>query len=222
VTIPLRVMTANLWASKCDPDGLLRVLDEVAPDVLAVQELQHATAEVVATRFPHHALAPHHATLGTGIATMRPAAMSRLPMTYRSGWLARLEPEAWPGIVRPLEVIGVHLANPLNWPWWRTVVVRSRQLAALEAHLDAAPGARVVVGDFNASPVWPAYRRLRSRLDDAAAASGTAAPTWRFKARTPPLLRIDHALVNGVRPVRTRTVAVPGADHLALVVDVEA
>jgi endonuclease/exonuclease/phosphatase family metal-dependent hydrolase len=190
--------------------------------VLAVQELQHATAEVIATRFPHHALAPHHETLGTGIATMRSAKMSRLPMTYRSGWVALLEPEEWPGMLRPLEVIDVHLANPLEWPWWRTVVIRDRQLASLEAHLDAVPCAQVVVGDFNASPAWPAYRRLRSRLDDAAVATETARRTWRFQGRTPPLLRIDHALVHGVRPVRTHTVEVPGADHLALVVDVEA
>ena len=222
MTTPLRVMTANLWAGMCDPGGLRRVLDRVAPDVLAVHELQHEMAEVIASRFPHHALAPHHQTLGTGIAAMRPATFSRLPMTYRSGWVARLDPATWPGLEGPVEVIDVHLANPLDWPWWRTAVIRRRQLASLETHLDAAACARVVVGDFNSSPVWPAYRRLRTRLGDAAVATGTAVRTWRFQARTPPLLRIDHALIHGVRPLRTHTVEVPGADHLALVVDLEA
>lgn len=214
-------MTANLWASRADPAGLLDVLDEVVPDVLAVQELQHAAAEAIAHRFPHHGLSPHHDTLGTGIATTRRAALTRIPMTYRGGWLARLDPEEWPGLAQPLEVVNMHLANPIGWPWWRAAYVRSRQLDALEHHLDAATCNRVVVGDFNASPAWPAYRRMRRRLEDAAVVSGTAGRTWRFQARTPALLRIDHAFVEGLHPLHTSTIEVPGADHLALVVDLD-
>lgn len=221
MTSPLRVMTANLWASNADPVGLARVLDDVAPDVLAVQELQHATADVVADRFPYHGLTPHHETLGTGLATMRQATLVRLPMTYRGGWVATLDPAWWPGMRTPVAVICVHLVNPVDWPLWRTVTVRKRQLATLETHLDTAPEAAVLVGDLNATPVWPAYRRLQARLVDAATTTGTAARTWRFRGKTPPLLRIDHALVRGVRPVSTSRVAIPGADHLALVVDLD-
>ena len=221
MTTTLRVMTANLWGGNSDPAGLRRVLEEQQPDVLAVQELQHANAGVIADHFAYHGLAPHHETLGTGVATTRSAAFTRLPMPYRAGWVAMLRAEAWPGMLSSVEIINLHLANPIDWPWWRAAIVRSRQLGSLETHLDASLGAAVVVGDFNASPAWPAYRRLRRRLDDAAVVTGTTARTWRFQARTPPLLRIDHALVAGVRPLHTATVEVPGADHLALVVDLD-
>jgi len=95
----------------------------------------------------------------------------------------------------------------------------------LEAYLDSTPGRRrAVVGDFNATPLWPVYRRLATRLTDAAAhvarREGRRAPrTWGPSSRSPRILRIDHAFVNRLTVEGVRAVSVRGADHSALIVD---
>jgi endonuclease/exonuclease/phosphatase (EEP) superfamily protein YafD len=189
---PIRIMTANLWAHKVDVDGFGALVDRVDPDVLAVQELQVPAAAEVMARYRYHGLVAHHDTLGNGIATRYPAAISRLPMAYRSGWAARLDPAAWPGLTVPLEVLCVHLGNPVTFPF----------------------------GDFNATPRWPLYRALAERLGDGPVESGSAAATWSWHGIGPPLLRIDHALTRGVTTVRSTTHRIPGSDHRALVVEV--
>lgn len=221
LVIRLRLLTANLWAHHSEPEGLARVLREVDPDLLAVQELQQANADVIARRYAHHGLAPHHDTLGNGVASRYPTTISRLPLRYRSGWSMRLEPAEWHGIAQPVELINLHLANPVGWPWSTSVKNRRYQVDATFDHVDRTPMARVLVGDFNASPMWPAYRRLADRFTDAAVATNTAERTWRFHGRTPPLLRIDHAFGHGVTFIHTEPIEIPGADHLGLVVDFE-
>ena len=216
----LRIMTANLWGPQVDPQGLDRVLEHVDPDVLAVQELDPPAAEVIADHFLHARLDPIGNTMGSGIAARRPVTFSRLHLRYRSGWSAVLDPQTWTQLDAPMEVVSMHLANPAAWPWWRSVGHRRYQLAGLLAHCDGAPRRRLIVGDFNASPAWPLYRQLRNRFVDGSAAADTAARTWRFQGRTPPLLRIDHAFGEDVNFAATRTIHIPGSDHLALIVDV--
>lgn len=213
-------MSANLWGPNVDPAGLAHVLRDVDPDVLVVQELDPPAAEPIAAHFPHHRLNPIGETMGSGIATRRAANLARIPLRYRSGWSAQLGPDAWHELPGPIEVIGVHMANPVAWPWWRSSVHRRHQLAGLLTHCDAVPGPRVIVGDLNASPAWPLYRRMTGRFTDGAVAAGTPERTWRFQARTPPLLRIDHVFGEGVEFASTQPVRVPGADHLGLVVTV--
>lgn len=157
--------------------------------------------------------------MGTGMATRLPARFSRIPMTYRSGWMAALDADGWPDLGGPVEVVNIHLANPIGWPWWRSVTMRHRQVAQLLTHLAGRTDRQVVVGDINATPAWPAYRRIAHVLDDAAGVTATAVPTWRPKGRGPLLLRIDHVFVSGLVPIRTTTVGVPGADHVALVAE---
>lgn len=212
-------MTANLWADRLDVTRFGAVIDRVDPDVLAVQELQPEAAAVITARFDHHGLSPHHETLGTGIATRRPAVFAPLPNAYRDGWEARLDPADWPGLSVPLRVLCVHFANPIRFPFWLSLARRRRQLGDLLPHLEG-DDALVVVGDLNASPVWPVYRRLAERLEDGPLAAGTAARTWRFQGFGPLLLRIDHGFSRRVTTVRSSTHRIPGSDHLALVLDV--
>lgn len=213
-------MSANLWGPHVDLAGLAGVLLDVDPDVLVVQELDPAAAEVIAAHFPHHRLDPVEETMGSGIATRRMTSLTRIPLRYRSGWSATLGLDAWPELPAPMEVVGVHMANPVAWPWWRSVVHRRQQLAGLLTYCDAVPMHRIIVGDFNASPSWPLYRQMARRFTDGAVAAGTTRRTWRFQGRTPPLLRIDHSFGEGVEFAHTRPVRVPGADHLGLVTTV--
>lgn len=219
---PLRALTANLYAENLDVDGFHGVLEELVPDVAMVQELSFEAAEVLAEFLPHGMLVPEVGTDGRGLALRAPADMELLPMVYRDALVARLEPPAWPG---SLEVINVHMANPIMWPPWRSIRARGRQLDSLFGHM-ALPGIRLVAGDFNASPAWPVYRRMVDRLEDAAVTVGqnggpSPARTWGPTPGFPRLLRIDHVFVEGVVPTDARVVPLPGSDHSALLVEID-
>ena len=218
----LRVLTANLFADRLNVDGFRALLEDLGPDVVAVQELSYPAAEVLRELLPHGLLVPQEGYDGRGLALNAPAQCEELPMAFRNGLIARLEPPEWP---ESLEVINVHLANPIMWPPWQSVQSRRQQLDALMKHI-AAPRTRLVAGDFNASPVWPVYRRLTSRLDDAAhlvAAERGERPvrTWSPAPGAPVLLRIDHVFTQGLHPIDARVVTISGSDHRGLLVEVD-
>lgn len=223
----LRLMTANLWSRKADPGALAAVLEWSRPDVLAVQELGHAQADAIAALLPHGSLDPRDDYDGMGIALRRPAAVSALPLARRAAHVARLDPREWPGLEREIEIVNVHVLAPHAFPFWRTVPTRRSQVRGLARWLDANPhDARIVCGDFNATPVWPAYRRFAERLHDLvhhhAERSGTRPPrTWGPWHRAPRLLRIDHVFASSGRVLEMQTVPIPRSDHRALVLDVE-
>jgi endonuclease/exonuclease/phosphatase (EEP) superfamily protein YafD len=122
----------------------------------------------------------------------------------------------------PLEVLSMHLVSPVSPPPWRSVPLRIDQLSDLQAHLEARPGInRIVAGDMNASPVWPAYRRLTSMMRDGLAQAGPTRRTWGPYWWSPRVLRIDHVLVSGVTVVDSRVVVIRGSDHSAIVADIE-
>ena len=86
------------------------------------------------------------------------------------------------------------------------------------------PAPVVVAGDFNATPAWPAYRQVTSRLDDLVLdhkASLGAKPerTWAWRPGWPRMLRIDHVFGSGVTVFDCLVAPVAGSDHHAVVVD---
>ena len=215
----LRILTANLYNGRARPASLARVLDAVRPDVVAAQELAPDAAEILTQRFEHGLV--HAATDFTGLALVsrHPIEVLRHRLPLRDAMRGRLS--APDGV--PLTLWSVHLANPVDMPL--KPFRRRGQLRALESAL-AGVGPVVAVGDFNATPRWPAYRRIVRHLDDGVAAWAEEAElrpsrTWAPYTSWPPLLRIDHAFVRGVRVVDAATRRVGGSDHRALVVDVE-
>lgn len=224
----LRILTANLWNGAADPAALARLLRDEAVDVACLQELAPEQAEAVAAVLPHGALAPatdHH---GMGVALRAPARLVQRPLARRALHCAELDPKEWPGLAAPLGVWNAHVWAPHTWPAPRSLAIRRAQLRQIAAALDEAPAAPLLlVGDFNATPLWPAYRVLAARLEDAAVAQAartgarperTWAP-WRG-ARRPRLLRIDHVFARGARVEALRRLPLPGSDHDALCADV--
>ena len=218
----IRVLTANLWNGGADPAGLAELVEAWAVDVACAQELGPDQAEALARVLPHGLLEPARDHSGMGIALRRPGALRRVELPGRDARVAELDPSHWPGLGESLEVISVHILGPHLLRRWRQ---RRGQLHALECYLDRAPPRpRLLVGDLNATPLWPLYRRLARRLRDAPADVARrrgARPqrTWGPTPRSPRLLRIDHALAEGVHVEDARVVPLPGSDHSALVVD---
>jgi endonuclease/exonuclease/phosphatase (EEP) superfamily protein YafD len=218
----LRILSANLANGAADADGFAALVESVDPDVVTVQELVPEQADVLARLLPFGKLEPARDHNGMGIALRAPGSVRLFQLPYRSAYVAELP---WPGEDEPVEVMNVHLAAPHVPPVLQRIRDRRDQVGLLLAHLDATPRRRrALVGDLNATPLWPAYRRLRTRLLDAVAEAARrdgrrAGRTWGPWSGSVRVFRIDHVLVQGLVATETRVLPLRGSDHSALVAD---
>jgi endonuclease/exonuclease/phosphatase family metal-dependent hydrolase len=224
VGVHLRILSANLYRGRADPEAFAALVRDFGADVVAVQELGPSQAEALADVLPHGLLEPDEGYSGMGIAARRPAATTRVPRVERNARVARLEPCDWPELPRGVEIVNVHITAPHEYPFWLQPFRRRTQLEAVLSHVAGNPELpRAVVGDFNATPLWPVYRRFAVHLEDvvrnyARARGERPGRTW---PRVPggPLIRIDHCFASGLSAEHVETFVVPGSDHLALGVD---
>jgi len=216
------VISANLYNGKAALGSLRKVLQSQQPDVAAFQELDPAQARIVEQLLPYGRLDPRRDHHGMGIAASKPIMVERFEMPHRSGMKAVVGREDWPEIGGDIELINVHIQNPIMRPLRETARNRKGQVDAILDYIATRRVPRIIVGDMNSSPIWRSYRRLAEHLQDAAVASGTASPTWAYRGWMPRMLRIDHAFVEGVVAVGTHTVRIRGSDHSALVIDLGA
>lgn len=221
----LRVMSANLRRGHADSDALVDLIRRLRVDAVGLQELGPAQAELISTELPHGLLSPSASAEGTGLALRKPARVVAVPTAYRPLHVAHLESTEWPGLGGPVELATTHFAAPHVRPYGSGFQTRRRQLRDIEAYLASSGAAsRVLFGDFNATPVWSAYRRIASHLTDvavelAAAQGRSPRKTWGPWPGSPRWLRLDHAFARGLRPVEFQVVALPGSDHDAIVID---
>lgn len=217
-----RLVTANLLHERGDAAAVADLLDTHRPDVVVIQELGPAASEVISARFPHHRLLPAADFTGRGIATRFPARFGEFDMPRRPGIWAVMEVDG-----TKLRIGNVHFANPISFPWWSSVRARSCQLDALFEWLEEDGAPTVVAGDFNASPIWPVYKRVSARLTDVVSAHAEATGveperTWGWRPGWRRLLRIDHVFATpGLVANAVSVEPLTGSDHWALVVDLE-
>jgi len=226
----LRLVSANLRNGRVDPGWLRELILALRADVVALQEADPPHFEALSAELPHGCFEPGEGHTGMGIALRNEAETAALPLAWRSAQRARLEPVHWPRLSRPLELVNVHIAAPhVYLPPLYGFILRGRQVRQLEAHFDRPEDDRdasVLIGDFNATPLWPVYRRLAPLFSDAAIAVAQqrgrpVEPTWgRPGGRR--WLRIDHAFTRGVEHLDFQVLALPDSDHSAVVVDLEA
>jgi vancomycin resistance protein VanJ len=217
----LRVLSANLANGLADEDAFADLVESLEPDVVLVQELTPRQAEAVARVQPFGKLEPALDHKGMGIALRAPGSVRQLHLPYRSAFVAEVPRRD----EEPIEVVNLHLAAPHARPMFQRLQDRRHQLHLVLAHLDATPRQRrVLAGDLNATPLWPAYRRLRARFDDAAVEAARRigrrpGATWGPWPGSVRLLRIDHVLVRGLVATETRVLPLRGSDHSALLAD---
>ncbi|HEX6220977.1 MAG TPA: endonuclease/exonuclease/phosphatase family protein [Acidimicrobiia bacterium] len=212
-----RLMTSNLLHERVDIAHFATVLDEYAPDVVVTQELGPGSAEVLAVRYPNHELHPSLDFTGRGIASRFHTDFGSIDMPGRDGTSAHFEVDG-----APVRLAGIHLLNPIHFPWWVTARARGLQLDGLFAWIGEGEEPLLVAGDVNASPRWPAYRRLAERLTDLVLEHDPAAErTWSWRPGWPRLLRIDHVFGSGFGATEVSVVEIRGTDHAALIVDLE-
>lgn len=223
----LRILSANLLNGAAVPSALAEVVEAWEVDVAALQEVSPEQAEALVPLLPFGAWFPGRDYNGMGIALRQPASEGRVSLPRRDALVARLDPGTWTSLAGPIEIVNVHVSAPHAWPPWRIPGERRRQLRTLLAHLERTQGCRqVVVGDFNATPRWPLYRRIAARRSDAARLDAEQRgerprPTWGPWPGGPRLLRIDHAFVQGVRVEAVRVVRIRGSDHSGVVLEIQ-
>lgn len=212
-------MTVNLLNGEGDPTVLASLLDRHRPDVLAAQELSANQAEVLERHFGHGIAKPRDDNEGMALMAQREIGVEVLPLPYRDGFVGHIEVDG-----APVEVITIHLANPIDGPTGK-FGERRRQLAAVTPRL-ALPGRRVLLGDMNSTPAWPAYWKLRRHMDDAiadwAGREGVMPQrTWAYRPSWRAMLRIDHVFTDGLIATDVAVRKVEGSDHRAVIADLE-
>jgi endonuclease/exonuclease/phosphatase family metal-dependent hydrolase len=218
----LRILSANLANGRADAEAFADLVEAVEPDVVLAQELVPPQAEALARVLSFGKLEPAWDHNGMGIALRAPGTVRPLRLPYRSAFVAEV---GGPGEDEPVEVMNLHLAAPHVHPVVQRIRDRRGQVREVIEYLDATPRSRrVLAGDFNATPLWPAYRRLRTRFDDAALEAARRAGrqpgrTWGPWSGSVRLLRIDHVLMQGLVATETCVLPLRGSDHSALVAD---
>ncbi len=224
---------------RLDVGRIAAVIAQSRPDIVALQELDvhrprtgrvdqaHAIAARLGMHFHFNAaLTVEEERYGDAILTALPlrlvksGALPNLPRMQVRGRGLEDRGALWVEVDvdgRPLQVINTHLGLV---PPEQTV--QSRVLVGPD-WLGAAPGPLILLGDFNATPRYAAYKRFAALLGDARklAPGRPGAPT--FPSRMP-MLRIDHVFVS--RGVEVDGVHAPdtalgriASDHLPLVMD---
>ena len=117
---------------------------------------------------------------------------------------------------RAVRVLVVHPLAPLHrrdLRSWRRDLATYRQLLSAAAD---GPAPMVVVGDFNAARGHPELRALVDRTPFRSAHEWLGrgfSTSWPIDGVMPPFVRIDHAFVHALVPVRVDDLDTPGSDH---------
>jgi len=214
----ITVMQANLLFDGADPGALVAQVRSRDVAVLTVNELTRTAVTELGRAgldevLPYHYLAPGQTASGTGI-------WSRFPLSdtveYDGYVLNQISATAMIPQVGPVSVYAVHPVPPVY-----DTGVWADELSRLGEVLRRSPADRPVIvgGDFNATYDHARFRALASgRFADAAAQAGAGhLVTYPTDKRLPPLIGIDHVLLAGAHATAVATVALPGADHKALV-----
>ena len=213
------VFEQNVYLGRANPRAVERVAQRA--DVVVLSETTRGFLGRLETsewkqRFPYAvgdlSGPPSDTTIFSRFPIQDPAV---LPGSLATQWVMTLEV---PGR-SPVRLLGVHPCNP-----YCTQGAFASDHAALEQAVrdnDAMP--LVVAGDLNAVDDHAPLQRLRSDgMRSAADLVGAGwVPTWPSNRAFPPLLAIDHVLVNDqLTATALRTVEMTGSDHLGLVVTI--
>ncbi|GAA2070410.1 endonuclease/exonuclease/phosphatase family protein [Williamsia deligens] len=217
----LRVLQANLWLGRADPQAVVDAVLAHDVDLLCVQELTPECRDALTRAgldeqlpYRHVAAAPEGA--GTGLWSRRPLRGAReLPGFTLAAVQAQMH---LPG-GGEVTVLSVHPMPP--YPYEPRLWLS--ELASVRAAIDRCAGPVVVGGDLNAAHDHAAFRDLLADdlLDAGASSRSGPLPTYPAHRRwIPPLIGIDHVLLRGVRASGVVALRLPGSDHRALLATV--
>ncbi len=218
------VLTSNVEYGRGDAATVVRTVASDNVDVLVLEEvtpdgLDNLRSAGLGELLPHRRGVAARSAAGTMVLSRYRLGEER-PFEIGNGAV-----DVVVAAPEPFRLLAVHPVQPKDLPrGW----VRDLEAIRVRAALAADRGPTMVVGDFNATHDHEQFRAvLDTGLRDAAEESGSGwQPTWptRYSHRWPrrPVVAIDHALVTDeFEAISTRTVTVPGTDHLALIAELD-
>lgn len=213
-TDPVAIVSLNVRAGTADPASTAEAA--AGADVAVFVEANPAWVAALPPSFreelPYAVGAPLQYDSGSIVFSRYPITSSEaLPASSFQQWSAVVDTPQ----LGPLRVIAVHPCNPFCGPGLWTA--EHTELQQYLSRLDDTP--TVVAGDFNAVDDHGPMRNLyadgwRSAADLVGAGYVSTYPADR---RFPPLIGIDHVLVNaGLTATSLSTFEIAGTDHLGL------
>lgn len=217
----LSVVFHNVWVKNARPAECARQLVCARADVVVVCEstrafVAHFDAAGGAAAFPHrfgHDLSDDAANeYAVTVFARRPLTDVALLPVARGQDRALLVCATVDGV----RVAAINLFACLDPPYvarWRAQMLGLARVLRVEV---ARVGALVLVGDLNTSAWRPEFAHLLrvARLTDAHAAAGRALSTsLSLNGVTRCFVRVDHALVHGLRVCHIENLAMVGSDH---------
>lgn len=215
----LTVMSVNVLYSNERIDEVADEVERLAPDVVAFAEVTGDVLTMLrdhpfAERYSHRIEAPADLASGLVLWSRHPVERLELLAGLRRAIVATVD-----GPIGPTRLVTMHPPPPVFDPAvWRT------QIELLPDLAEASDLPTIVLGDFNATWFHPAFRRSvhEAGLRDAATADGRGfAMTWPTDTFLPPLVALDHVLVDDrISVIDTVAPSIPGSDHRAVVATV--
>lgn len=169
----ISVMTHNVFGFNTERrDELVAILRSSAVDVIALQELDLATAEIIskdlADLYPFQTLNPANGVSGMGIISRYPAQIAKTAVPGK--WLG--EPQVVEVTIenQAVTIINVHSVSVVIDSLAdikQGVILREQSARQLIEFIRNLNGPVIVLGDFNMTDQNRAYRILASALNDA-------------------------------------------------------
>jgi endonuclease/exonuclease/phosphatase (EEP) superfamily protein YafD len=232
---PLTLLYANLWDRNPQPKALAAMLRAAGADILITSETPRTVVEGaggLSTAYPYHLV---HS--GTG-EVLRTAIWSKYPLHNGELYLNNtVAPTGAAAIAdlgggATLGLIGAHFSRPFEG-LHRTQIealgpmaqkLAAQKLTAQKLTAQKPDRPLIIAGDFNASPWIPAVARAAEVTNTRIL--GGYRITWKGDYQTPlgPLTepwghQIDQMLLSsGIGVETVETLALPGSDHLGLLV----
>lgn len=226
-------MTYNIKSATRGMEGVVEVIREASPDIVALQEVDRRSrraggldqAAVLAERtgLPYQA---HFRTRDMFGGAYGIALLSRFPVEALEQYPLPMSQGGEPRTVahallrvdgREVSVYITHLVHPPFRDW-----IRLRQSALIASLIERDPRPKILMGDFNDGPDSTAVRLLRRNLKDVFETSGSG-PSGTFPLPLPflPSIRLDYVLAcDSFTPLRSRVLRVEASDHYPVVADV--
>ncbi|HEX8697643.1 MAG TPA: endonuclease/exonuclease/phosphatase family protein [Myxococcaceae bacterium] len=229
----LRLMTYNIKSAIRGMDGVVEVIREASPDIVALQEVdrgsQRAGGLDQAAELSRRTGLPYHAHFRTrdmfggayGIALL-----SRFPVEALEQYPLPMTPGGEPRtVVHALlrvdgHEVSVYLTHLVHPPFRDRIRLRQSALIASLLERDSRP--KILMGDLNDGPDSTAVRLLRRSMKDTFDASGSGPPgTFPLPLPFRPSVRIDYVLAcDAFTPLRSQVLRVEASDHYPVVADV--
>jgi endonuclease/exonuclease/phosphatase (EEP) superfamily protein YafD len=213
-----KVLLFNVWFANGRLDQVRAMVTEVNPDIVVFVETTQRIRDALRpleSQFPYR-----FDCIGNGRCDITIFSRSRLTSPAVK---ATADPERSPLVQIDTQLAGcqmkifaTHMTRPFpNRPWW----AQRAQADEIAGDVGAWPGAKLVLGDFNAAP-WGYVMRTIAERGNVNILTG-AGGTW--PSRLPPQMRIpiDNLLVGpGLSFVSRDVLPKIGSDHLPVVAEI--